>query len=79
MAGFQVQNQVFAICDQVSSGLLSEPVSGLLGLGFQTIASSKASPFWETLVSESAWDSPVMAFQLTRCVLSATPATDCLA
>ena len=71
MAGFAVQNQVFAVCDEVSDGLLSEPVSGLLGLGFQTIASSGASPLWETLVSNGAWDSPVMAFQLTRCVARA--------
>lgn len=71
MAGFAVQNQVFAVCDQVSDGLLSEPVSGLLGLGFQTIAASGASPLWETLVSGGAWDSPIMAFQLTRCVARA--------
>ncbi|KJA15228.1 hypothetical protein HYPSUDRAFT_48541 [Hypholoma sublateritium FD-334 SS-4] len=66
MAGFAVQNQVFAVCDEVSDGLLSAPVSGLLGLGFQTIAASGASPLWETLVSGGAWDSPIMAFQLTR-------------
>jgi len=68
MAGFAVSNQVFAVCEQVSSGLLSEPVSGLLGLAWQTIASSRASPFWETLVSEGAWDEPVMGFFLTRYV-----------
>lgn len=68
MAGFEVQNQIFGVCDEVSSGLLSSPVSGLLGLGFQTIASSGAVPFWETLVTENAWDSPLMAFHLTRYV-----------
>ncbi|KAF8629088.1 hypothetical protein AX15_003580 [Amanita polypyramis BW_CC] len=66
MAGFSVSNQVFAVCDQVSSGLLTSPVSGLLGLGFDTIASSRATPFWQTLVSQGAWDEPVMAFHLTR-------------
>jgi len=66
MAGFVVENQVFALCDQVSPGLLTSPVSGLLGLGFQTIASSKAEPLWETLVSKGVWDSPLMAFQLAR-------------
>lgn len=76
MAGFAVQNQVFAVCDQVSDGLLSEPVSGLLGLGFQTIAASGASPLWETLVSGGAWDSPIMAFQLTRCVAHALAASN---
>ncbi|TFK39433.1 aspartic peptidase A1 [Crucibulum laeve] len=66
MAGFQVTDQTFAICNQVSTGLLIDPVSGLLGLAFQTIASSKAMPFWETLVTEGAWESPLMAFHLTR-------------
>jgi cathepsin D len=66
MAGFQVSNQVFAVCEQVSDGLLLSPVSGLLGLGFESIASTRATPFWETLVEDNAWDEPVMAFHLTR-------------
>ncbi|KAJ3730003.1 aspartic peptidase domain-containing protein [Lentinula guzmanii] len=66
MAGFSVSNQVFGVCDQVSDGLLNSPVSGLLGLAFQTIASSGASPLWETLASSGAWDQPLMTFQLTR-------------
>ncbi|KDQ50723.1 hypothetical protein JAAARDRAFT_41815 [Jaapia argillacea MUCL 33604] len=68
MAGFSVANQVFGVCDQVSSGLLSSPVSGLLGLAWQTIASSGATPFWQTLAGSGTWDTPVMAFQLTRFV-----------
>ncbi|KAG1815420.1 aspartic peptidase domain-containing protein [Suillus variegatus] len=66
MAGFSVPNQVFAAVTQVTSGLLEPPVSGLLGLGWQSIASSKATPFWQTLASSGAWSNPVMAFQLTR-------------
>ncbi|KAG1786038.1 aspartic peptidase domain-containing protein [Suillus plorans] len=66
MAGFSVPNQVFAAVTQVTSGLLEPPVSGLLGLGWQSIASSKATPFWQTLASSGAWSDPVMAFQLTR-------------
>lgn len=66
MAGFSVSNQVFAAVNQVTSGLLTSPVSGLLGLAWQTIASSGAAPFWETLASGGAWTDPVMSFQLTR-------------
>ncbi|KAF8074696.1 aspartic peptidase A1 [Lyophyllum atratum] len=66
MAGFSVSNQTFGICDDVSNGLLNNPVSGLLGLAFKSIASSGATPFWQTLVAGGAWDSPVMGFQLTR-------------
>ena len=68
MAGYSVPNQIFAVCNQVSQNLLMDPVSGLLGLGFQTIASSRAMPLWQTLVSGGAWDSPVMGFHLTRLV-----------
>jgi len=68
MAGFSVSNQVFAVCNAVSENLLTTPVSGLLGLAFQTISASKAMPFWQTLVTNGAWDSPVMAFYLTRWV-----------
>ncbi|KAJ7890571.1 aspartic peptidase A1 [Mycena olivaceomarginata] len=66
MAGFSVSNQVFAVCDEVSSDLLTSPVSGLLGLAWDSIASSRAIPFAQTLGTGNSWDSPVMAFQLTR-------------
>lgn len=60
-----------AAVDQVSDGLLTSPISGLMGLAFQTIAASGATPFWQNLVESGAWDSPVMSFQLTRYVLKA--------
>ncbi|KAG2125045.1 aspartic peptidase domain-containing protein [Suillus clintonianus] len=66
MAGFSVSSQTFGVVTEASSGLLNPPVSGLLGLGWQTIASSKASPLWQTLASSGSWTDPVMAFQLTR-------------
>ncbi|KAH8111057.1 acid protease [Phellopilus nigrolimitatus] len=68
MAGFSVSKQTFAVCDQITSGLLNDPVSGLMGLAFQKIASSGATPFWQNLVQSGSWDSPVMSFQLTRFV-----------
>jgi len=66
MAGFSVANQIFAVCDEVTRGLLNSPVSGLMGLAWNTIASSGATPFWQTLANSGTWDSPVMAFHLTR-------------
>ncbi|KAI0782682.1 acid protease [Abortiporus biennis] len=67
MAGFEVQNQAFGLVTDVSQNMLESPVSGLLGLAFQNIATSGAMPFWETLVnSPNTLDSPVMAFQLSR-------------
>lgn len=57
-----------AVVTQVSQNLLTPPVSGLLGLGFASIASSGAVPFWQSLATEGALDEPLMAFQLTRFV-----------
>ncbi|KAF8587887.1 acid protease [Ramaria rubella] len=74
MAGFQVPSQTFAVCDIVSDGLLNNPVSGLLGLGFQSIASSKASPLWETLVKGGTWTQPLFSFFLTRFIDVPNPA-----
>jgi len=66
MAGFSVSNQNFGVVDTVSPGLLTSPVSGLLGLGFKTISSSHSTPFWQTLVESGSWDQPVMSFYLSR-------------
>lgn len=64
--------QIFVIqgvVSNVTDNLLDSPVSGLLGLAFQGISSSRAIPFWQSLVKNAGTlDSPVMAFQLTRFV-----------
>lgn len=57
---------ILAACDQITTGLLSSPVSGLLGLAWQSIAASGATPFWQALVAGGSWDDPVMSFVLTR-------------
>lgn len=62
-----------AVCDAVSDGLLTSPVSGLLGLAFETIASSGATPLWENLVESGAWDEQLMSFFLTRYVITIPP------
>ncbi|PCH43534.1 acid protease [Wolfiporia cocos MD-104 SS10] len=67
MAGFKVASQVFAVVDEVSDGALSAPVSGLMGLGWQQISSSGATPFWEALAeTNDTLTEPLFAFQLTR-------------
>lgn len=54
------------LCDQISDGLLIQPVSGLMGLAWQALSSSGAKPFWQALYEGSAFDEPLMAFYLTR-------------
>lgn len=65
-AGFAHPNQTFATVDQITSGVLTAPVAGLLGLAWQPLAESGAMPLWETLANGSALSEPVFAFQLTR-------------
>ena len=37
-----------------------------MGLGWQGLASSQATPFWQSLFQGNVWDEPLMAFYLTR-------------
>ncbi len=49
--------------------MLDAPVSGLMGLAFENIATSGATPLWQTLAqTPGALDDPVLSFQLTRYV-----------
>lgn len=51
----------------VTDTLLDAPVSGLLGLAFQSISTSRTKPLWQTLVDvPGTLDLPVMAFHLAR-------------
>ncbi|KAL0255974.1 hypothetical protein I308_100785 [Cryptococcus tetragattii IND107] len=66
LGGYSVASQTFASCDEVSSGLLSSGVSGIMGLSWQALAYSKATPWWITLAKSSAWSDPLFAFYLAR-------------
>jgi len=66
MAGFEVSNQIFGLVELVEGDLISAPVSGLMGMAFQSLSSSGATPLWQTLAESNALDSPLMSFQLTR-------------
>jgi cathepsin D len=50
----------------VTSNLLQGNLSGIIGLAFTAIASSGATPFWETLINNNQLSSPEMSFWLTR-------------
>ncbi|WWC67946.1 uncharacterized protein I206_101865 [Kwoniella pini CBS 10737] len=66
LGGYSVASQTFASCDEVSSGLLSSGVSGIMGLSWQALAYSKATPWWLTLAKSSSWSDPLFAFHLAR-------------
>ncbi|KAN0088860.1 Aspartic peptidase domain containing protein [Tylopilus felleus] len=66
MAGFTVTTQQFGSVTVTSSNFIQNPVTGLIGLGWQSLSSSGAMPFWQSLAGGGSWDLPLMAFQLTR-------------
>lgn len=68
MGGFTITGQTFTLVNQITSNFLVSPVSGLMGLAFQTIAQSRAMPFWEALASGNHLTTPEMSFWLTRFV-----------
>ncbi|SNX85474.1 related to aspartic protease [Melanopsichium pennsylvanicum] len=46
LAGTTVDNLHFAVAEQVSSGLTSSAMEGIMGMAFQALASSKEPPLW---------------------------------
>lgn len=66
MGGFQVQRQPWLLVEQTTSGLLDGTNAGIMGLAFDTIANTAATPFWQSLASGGQWSSPEMSFWITR-------------
>jgi len=66
MGGFTVSPQTFLTVDAMTSGLVDAPVSGLMGLAFQSLASTQAVPFWLALTNSSQLNNPEMSFWLGR-------------
>lgn len=68
MAGFTISDQEFGVVTTTAANFLQNPVTGIFGLAWQSLAVSGAMPFWQALASKGQWSQPLMAFQLTRFV-----------
>jgi cathepsin D len=66
MGGFTIQNQVFLEVDRVSQGLVDNTLSGIMGLAFDTISSTRSTPFWQALTNGNQLQDPEMSFWLNR-------------
>ncbi|RSH95062.1 hypothetical protein EHS25_000148 [Saitozyma podzolica] len=66
MAGFSVTGQTFGAVNTTSSNLISNPLSGLMGLAWKSIAQTAATPFWQSLASSGQWSNQEMGFYLQR-------------
>lgn len=58
--------ECIGVVTSTSANLISYPLSGLMGLAWKSIASSGATPFWQTLAASGDWDSPEMGVYLKR-------------
>ncbi|KAJ7625461.1 aspartic peptidase domain-containing protein [Mycena rosella] len=66
MGSFNTTGQTMLSVFDTSDGLLSGSVSGIMGLAFDAISSTRSVPFWRGLVSSNQLATPEMAFWLTR-------------
>jgi hypothetical protein len=66
MAGYTVESQTFALVTQASDDLLTYPYSGLMGLAWARLASSRSTPFWQQLAQTGQLATPAMGFYLAR-------------
>lgn len=66
MGGFTVSQQVFLLATKTSQNLLTGDNTGIMGLGFETIASTEATPFWELLEENNQLAKPYLSFYLER-------------
>jgi len=66
MGGFQVQRQPLVLVDQPSGNLLDGSKAGIMGLAFDIIANTGATPFWQTLATSNPFPTPEMSFWFTR-------------
>ncbi|QRV93809.1 aspartyl protease [Ceratobasidium sp. AG-Ba] len=59
-------NQYFGAATDVSDDFRGSPASGVLGLAFGTISSTKESPYFEHLILSTKLAAPMFAVHLTR-------------
>lgn len=62
----RLTRECIGVVTTTSDNLISYPLSGLMGLAWRSIASSGATPFWQTLAASGKWDAPEMGVYLKR-------------
>jgi cathepsin D len=75
LAGYTVDDQTFAIAEQLADNSLNAPTSGIMGMGFQSLAQSGATPFWQVLVEQNKLSDNLFTFQMARNVNTAGQST----
>jgi len=76
MGPFSIAQQQFVLASQLSQGLLQGSLNGLLGLGFDAIAQTRATPFAQALSENGGLSAPMFSFYLTRLTNDASAPQD---
>lgn len=64
IANFTVASLTFAEALDISEHTVQPPASGIMGLGFESLATSGATPLWQVLMIEKKVEERVFSFQL---------------
>ncbi|KAG2341142.1 acid protease [Suillus weaverae] len=70
--GFTITQQELLAVSATTSGLLNSGLSGIMGLGFNTISALSATPFWQALYSAGQLSQPLFSFYLERYIDQST-------
>ncbi|KAG2135856.1 acid protease [Suillus clintonianus] len=64
--GFTIAQQELLAVTATTSGLLGGVLSGIMGLGFNTISALSTTPFWQALYNAGQLSEPLFSFYLAR-------------
>lgn len=73
LAGYTVNNLTFAEASAVAANTVEYPTSGIMGMGFQSLSTSGATPFWQVLGKQGVLSNNAFTFQLARNIDNINP------
>ncbi|VDB96870.1 unnamed protein product [Peniophora sp. CBMAI 1063] len=76
LAGFTVSSQTFGAVTQIFDNVIPIQGSGLMGLAFQSLAATRAPPFWQALINGNQLSASEFSIYLARNFQTATSGND---
>ncbi|VDC04081.1 unnamed protein product [Peniophora sp. CBMAI 1063] len=66
LAGFTISSQTFGAVTQIFDNVVPNTASGIMGLAFQSLARTGATPFWQALLNGNQLSNPEFSVYLAR-------------
>ncbi|KZV75095.1 acid protease [Peniophora sp. CONT] len=66
LAGFNISSQTFGAVTQIFDNVVPNAASGIMGLAFQSLARTGATPFWQALLNNNQLSNPEFSVYLAR-------------